>query len=91
MGAETWVLASSVENILEGAHTGFLKQVTGNNARRQWDGSWRREGADSMLQAAGIQLFRMYIDRRQATVAEWVATWTILKFAQRRIRDIKVG
>ena len=69
----------SMEKRLYRLHTGFLQHVTGNRSRQQRYGSWRREGAVSVLQAAGTQLLRNYIGRSQATVAEWVATHTIFE------------
>ena len=74
-----------VKKRLEEINIGFLKQVTGNRARWQQDGCWRREGADSMLQVAGTQPLRTYIDRRQATVAEWVATRPIFEVCAQEI------
>ena len=33
----------------------------------------------SVVQASGKQPLRMYIERRQAMVAEWVSTWSIFE------------
>ena len=54
----------------QGVHSGSLRHVKVNRARWQWDGSCRREGADSVLQVAGTQPLQMFIDRRKATLAE---------------------
>ena len=71
---------------LEGAHVSFLWQATRENATRKMDGSWQQVTAESVLQGAGTQTFRKYVDRRQATVAEWLNTQTILTF----MREIQV-
>ena len=41
-GAETWVLSEAVSRKLEGVHVGFLRQITGQRAVRQEDGTWRQ-------------------------------------------------
>ena len=56
---------------LEGAHVGFLRQVKRMKAKRQKE-SWRKVASVRVLQGAGTQPLQTYIDRRQATVAEWV-------------------
>ena len=35
---------------IEGVHVGLLRQVTGNNARRKKDGSWRRAESGRVIQ-----------------------------------------
>ena len=47
--SETWVLSAAMAKRLEGFHVGFLRQVTGNTAWRNWDGTWKREEAESVL------------------------------------------
>ena len=63
LGAETWVLLAAVSRKLEGVHVGFL---------RQRDGIWISEAAEKVLKEAGTQTLGSYIEKRQATVAEWV-------------------
>ena len=72
-GADTSVLSAAMLKNLEGVHVGFLRQVTGMKARRLGEKNWTKEGPDRVLQAAGTKSLREYIDKRQATVAEWVA------------------
>ena len=72
-GAKTCVLSAAMLNNLEGVHVGFLRHVTGMKARRIGDDTWTKEGPERVLQAEGTKLLREYIDKRQATVAEWVA------------------
>ena len=78
-GADTWFLPSSMGNTLEGVHTELLQQVTGKIASWHQYRSWWVEGADIALHLSGTQLLRTYINRRQATVTEWVATRTIFE------------
>ena len=58
---------------LEGLHIEFLKKVTGNKMQRIGDDYWRKVVAESVIQADGKQPLKIYIDKSQATVAEWVA------------------
>ena len=72
-GSETLVLSAAMERKVEGAHTGFLQQITGKRARRLGDGTWKTPGAEGVREAAATQSDMTYIGRRQATVAQWVA------------------
>ena len=76
-GAVTWVLTEPMMQRLEGAHMSFLQQVKHKKATHKRDGSWRMVTAEAVLKGAGTQLLRTYVDRRQVTVEEWVAIWTI--------------
>ena len=57
----------------KGAHVGFLRQVTGTKDQRLGDETWRNKGSDRVLQAAGTKPLWEYMNKSQATVAEWVA------------------
>ena len=72
-GVETRVLSAPMMQRLEGAHVSFLRQVTQKQATQRRDGSWRQMTAEAVLQGAGTQSLRTYVDRRQATVADWLA------------------
>ena len=41
---------------LEGVHVGFLRQITGQKAKRQRDRIWRSEAAEKVLKEAGTAL-----------------------------------
>ena len=66
-------------NKLEGVHVGFLQQVTGTKVRRLGEKTWTKKGPDRLLQAAGNKQVQEYIDKRQATLAEWVSLWPIFE------------
>ena len=72
-GAEKRVLSEPMLQRLDGVHVGLLRQVIKLKAKILRDGSWRKATANKVLQRAGTQPIRTYLDRRQATVAEWVA------------------
>ena len=47
--------------------------ITGNRAKRLGDGTWETPGAECKQESAGTQSARIYIEQRQANVAQWVA------------------
>ena len=51
--------------------------------RRLRDRTWETPGAEGVREAAGTQLVRTYIGRRQATVAKWVALLPIFEVCTR--------
>ena len=71
---------------LKGFHISFLRQVTGMKGRRLGDETWRHEEAEKVLQAAGTKHIWGYINRRQATVAEWVVLRPIFEVFEKEIR-----
>ena len=75
---------------LEGVHVDFLIKLTGQKATRQGGGTWRSVAAARVIKEAGIQTLGTYIDKRQATVAEWVALRSILEICDRE-KVYKVG
>ena len=60
-------------NRIERTHTELLQMITGKRAKQLVDGTWETPGAEVIREAAGTQLDRIYIERRQANVAQWVA------------------
>ena len=50
---------------------------------RQEGGTWRQVAAEMVLEKAGTQSLGTYIERRQATMAEWVALRPILEVCDR--------
>ena len=72
-GADTWVLMKKMIQRLEGSHVSFLRQFTRKQGTWWRVGSWRKVKAYAVLQGVGTHTLRKYVDRRQATVVEWVA------------------
>ena len=64
---------------LEGVHVGFLSQITGQKANRQRDRNFRSKAAATVIKEAGTQYLGSYINKRQATVTEWVVSRQTLK------------
>ena len=82
-GGDVGLISGHGEADSGGPHVFFLRQVTGKRERRRQDGTWRQEGAESVLKAAGTQDIRTYINRRQAKVAQWVAVRPIFEICVR--------
>ena len=72
-------MSETISRNLEGVHIVFFRHITGQRAVRQEDGTWRQVTAEKVLEKAGTQYLGTYVDRRQATVVEWVAPRPILK------------
>ena len=82
-GAETWVLLAPMTQRLEGFHVRLLRQMTKLKAKNLKEGLWRKVAAEKVLQGAGTQLIQNYLERRKATVAEWVALRSIFEVCAR--------
>ena len=48
-------------------------------SRRLGDETWKKEGPERVLQAAGTKPLQEYIDKRKATVSEWSNLWPIFE------------
>ena len=59
--------------VIEGRHMEFLRMITGKRVKQLEDGTWETPGAEGIQEVAGTPSARIYIERRQATVAQWVA------------------
>ena len=70
--SETWVMTAAIMQNLEEVHMVFMRQVIGKKYQRLGYETWRKEGADSVLQVMGKKSLGDYINKRQATVSEWV-------------------
>ena len=68
--SEMWVLLASMEKRIEGTHTEFLHMITGKRATQFGDGTWETPGEEGIQYAVVTQSNRIYIDQRQATVAQ---------------------
>ena len=71
-----------MEKKVERAHTDFLRQITGNQARRIVDGTWKTPEAGVVQEAAGKNSAMAYIGRRQATTEKWVVLQPIFEFCK---------
>ena len=82
-GSDSWVMSAAMEKMVEGTHTGFLRQITGKRAQRNADETWVTPAAGEVLETAGTQSAATYIGRRQGMVAQWVALRPIFEVCAR--------
>ena len=62
---------------------GFLKKITGQKSKLQRNRTCRSAAAKIVLKEAVTQALGAYIDKRQATVAEWMELRPILEVYNR--------
>ena len=48
-GLESWVMFSATEKIVDGVHTGFMRQITGKRAQRNTGGMWVKLTAGEVM------------------------------------------
>ena len=65
--------------VLEGFHHRAARRITGNQARRLPNGDWEYPPLAPALEAAGLWPMKEYVRRRQAHIAEYVATRPIFQ------------
>ena len=53
--------------------------MTGKRVKRSSYGTWWRKGEEIVLKEAGTQDVRVYIDRIQVMVVQWVYLWPIFE------------
>ena len=82
-GLDNWVLSEAMERMVEGKHTRFLRQTTGNQARHNADGTRSTPATEEVQEAAGTQLSTTYIGIRQGTVAQWVVMSPVFELCVR--------
>ena len=54
-GFKTWVLSAAMERLVEGTHTGFLRQITGKWERRKADKTWSTPEVKQVWEASEIE------------------------------------
>ena len=73
-GAETWVVSTRMERALSAFIHGVASRITGRQLRRGWDGKWFYPSLAGAMKEAGLTDARTSINRRQNTVAQYIAT-----------------
>ena len=71
---------------IEGVHVGVLRQVLGMKEWRLGDETWNEEGPYRVMHVGGTKPLREYINKMQATVAEWVALRPIFEVCKKETR-----
>ena len=77
-GLETWVVTSRMGKALGGFQVQVAIQMTGRLPRRTPDGKWIYTLAVTSREEAGFLKMEEYIRRRHNTVAQYIATQSLL-------------
>ena len=80
--AETWVVTPKTERALSGFLHGSARRFTGRQARREKDGDWHYPSLEGATQEAGLTDIRTSILKRQNTVAQYIATRSLLDLCE---------
>ena len=81
-GAETWVVSPRMERALNAFIHGAARRITGRQPRRGWDGKWFYPSLEGAMKEAGFTDVRTSINRRQNTVAQYIATRPLLELCK---------
>ena len=73
-GAETWVVSPMMERALSTFLHGAARGITGRQPRRGRDGKWHYHSLEGTMEEAGLTDIQTSIQRRQNTVAQYIAT-----------------
>ena len=85
-GAETWVVTPRMERALNSFMHGSVRRVTGRQPRRGWDGKWFYPSLEGAMKEAGFKDVWTSINRRQNTVAQYIATRPLLDLCKGTIQ-----
>ena len=77
-GAETWVVSPMMERALSALIHGAARRLTGRQPRKGRDGKWHYPSLEGAMKEAGLTDVRTSINRRQNTVAQYIATRPLL-------------
>ena len=81
-GAETWVVSPMMEWALSAFLHGAARRLTGRHPRRGRDGKWHYLSLEGAMKEAGLTDIHKSIQRRQNTVAQYIATRTLLDLCE---------
>ena len=85
-GSEMWVLTQRMERALDIFRSRVARRITGKHPRRRTDGSWDYPPLAEALGEAGLEGLRKSTTRRQNTVAQYIATRTVMGLCERATR-----
>ena len=77
-GAETWVVSLMMERALSAFIHGEARRLTGRQRRKGRDGKWYYPSPEGGMKEAGLTDVHTSINRRQNTVAQYIATRPLL-------------
>ena len=81
-GAETWVVTPIKERALNSFIHGAERHITGRQTRRGWDRTRFYSSLEGAMKEVGFTDVRTSINRRQNTVAQYIATRPLLDLCE---------
>jgi hypothetical protein len=81
-GCKAWTVTPRMLRVLEGFHHKVARRISGKMARQTANGTWYYPPLRTALEEAGLFPIQEYIRRRQATLAQYIATRPILARCQ---------
>ena len=85
--AETWVVTPCMGTAMEGSQTQMAIRMTGHILRRTTDGMCKYTLVAAAMEAAGFLTMEENVRRRQNTVAQYIATRSLLDLCEGLERD----
>ena len=77
-GSETWVVTPRLDKALEGFHHQVVLRMAGMGPKHQQYGPWEYPPIWVALATVGVDEIGVYMDLRQNTVAQYIATFLIM-------------
>ena len=87
-GSETWVLTARMEKVLDTFQSRVARKIAGRQLRRRKYGSWFYPPLAGVMKETGMVGIRTPIPRRQNTVAQFIATRSILDLCEQATRRL---
>ena len=81
-GAETWVVTPNMDRALSGFFHGAARRLAGRQVRRERDGDWYYPSIEGAMREAGLTDIRKSIQKRQNTIAQYIATRPLLDLCE---------
>ena len=86
-GADTWVITPRMGTALGGVHTQLERRMMRQLPRRTTDGTWKYDSMAAAREAAGFLTMEEYVRRRQNTIAQYIATRSLLDLCEGLEKD----
>ena len=84
-GSETWVLTPHMEWDMDSFQHRFPRRITGSHPRRWGEGGWEYPPLTSAMEETVSKETGVYIQKRQNTAAQYIATRPILNLCERSV------
>ena len=82
-GSDTWVVTPCMGKALGGVQTQVMRRLKGKLPLRTTDGKWRYTSEAMAREEAGFLTMEEYVRRHQNTVAQYIATRSLLDLRPR--------